>query len=57
LLSELFLILNSTTRYLCVLKDKRHPWAMKMYSNSIYEKEAEEKEELEEEFRKKKKRN
>ena len=55
MLLELFLILNLTTRYLCVLKDKRHPWVMKMYSNSIYEEKAEEKEEeeLEEELRKK----
>jgi hypothetical protein len=60
LLLELFFILHSTTRYLCVLKDKRHPWVIKMYSNSIHEEKAEEKEEkeeLKEELRKKKKRN
>jgi hypothetical protein len=51
-------LLNSTTRYLCLI-DKRHPtseWASKMYINLISE-EKEEKKELEEELRKKKKRN
>jgi hypothetical protein len=39
-----------------VLKYKRQPWVMKMYSNSIYEEKAvekKEKEKLEEELRKK----
>jgi hypothetical protein len=38
--------MNSTTKYLCVSKDKRHPiseWALKMNTNSISEKKEEEK--------------